>query len=141
MQIRTYNPKKPCHSEYSELQFYVLSKGNNAGRPSAAACPNCFTVIAESPETKETLYWLTYAMWRGRAFEPYLRGSVIPFISIRDYRRQLTAAVKKIDPAGAKVEQVVNVLKQLDDQEAKAHERIRVIAQVRQMVSIKLLLQ
>ncbi len=130
MQIKTYNPERPATGHH----FYVLCKGNNSGRPSATPCPNCFTVSCDTPETKETLYWLTYAMWKGRAFHPFLRGSVIPFITIRDYRKQLTLALHSLQPSGATVDQVVNVLKQLDDQEAQARERIKTISEIRHLV-------
>jgi len=130
MQIRSYNPDRPATGHH----FYVLCKGNNSGRPSATPCPNSFAVCADTQEAKETLYWLSYAMWKGNAFHPFLRGSVIPFITIHDYRQQLTGALRSLQPSSATIEQVINVLRQLDDQEAQARERIKTIAQVRHLV-------
>lgn len=73
-------------------------------------------------------------MWKGNAFHPYLRGSVIPFITIHDYRQQITAALRRLQPSGAQVQQVVNVLKHLDDKEVQAREQLKIIAQVKQIV-------
>jgi len=73
-------------------------------------------------------------MWKGKPFHPFLRGSVIPFITIHDYRQQITGAFRSLQPCGATVQQVVNVLKQLEDQEALAKERLKIITQVRHLV-------
>lgn len=140
MQIKTYNPQKSATLSLSKgYHFYVLCKGNNSGRPSAIPCPNCFIVSTDTQEEKETLYWLTYAMWKGKALHPYLRGSVIPFISIRDYRRQLIASAVQIQHQNAGFSKMIQVLQQLDIKEANAREQITTIGQVRIMVFRKLL--
>jgi hypothetical protein len=48
---------------YHENHFFILSKGNNAGRPQDQPCPNCFVVITESPKERQTLFWLCYGLW------------------------------------------------------------------------------
>ena len=119
--------------------FYVLCKGLNSGKPLNAPCANCFIVSAGSKEETETLYWLSFAMWKGRAFHPQLRGSVIPFITIRDYSQCLAAARHTIKPAPEGLLQVVNVLKQLDEKEGAVKAQIKAISQLRALVLHKLL--
>jgi hypothetical protein len=67
-------------TENGKPHFFVLCKGLNSGKPLQVPCPNCFIIQTESEEFKETLYWITFALWRTKAFHPYLRGSVIPFL-------------------------------------------------------------
>ena len=134
-QIKTYTPQR----DKAPNSFYVLSKGLNSGRPSATPCPNSFVVSAGNPEEKETLYWLTYAIWKSRALYPLLRGSVIPFITVRDFTRQLAAACQSIPPTDERIQKVVTALKKLDETEAQARGQIKIIAEARQLIARKLL--
>ena len=71
---------------YTQPHFFMLNKGNNSGKPLLKACPNCFVILCNSEEEKERLYWLIMGLWQSKAFYPYLKGSVISFISINDAR-------------------------------------------------------
>lgn len=127
--------KIKCYSKSQTLpqhHFFVLSKGNNSGRPSHTACPNCFIVSAATLEETEQLYWLTYAMWKGRAFHQYLRGSVIPFISIHEYRKLITQ--KQSKTAGTNLPPLIAALQALDKKEAAAREQIKLTQQLRVML-------
>src|SRR5690348_4556407 len=66
-----------------EYDFYILSKGEHAGRPMEKSCPNCFVVRCKDQKERNTLYGLTLALWYGGSFRHFLRGSVVPFILIR----------------------------------------------------------
>jgi hypothetical protein len=121
----------------TEHEFYVLCKGNNSGRPSHTPQVNSFVVMAGSSEEKDHLYWLSYALWKSRGFEPFLRGSVIPFITIREYshllRERQTAAPLEV------VGKVVKVLATLDESEAAACRQLQAIMQMRQLILQKVL--
>ncbi len=78
---------------YSQPHFFILCKGNNSGKPLTAPCPNCFVLLCESGQ-KDLLYWMLWGLWKSRAFHPYLRGSVIPFIVLSDAREVLMDAMK-----------------------------------------------
>lgn len=65
--------------EISKPHFFVLCKGLNSGKPISEKCPNSFIIQAESKEFKEILYWISFSLWRTKAFHPFLRGSVIPY--------------------------------------------------------------
>ncbi len=90
-QIKTYreglNPSKP--------HFYILSRGNNTGKPLETPCTNCFLVETETEEARNFHYWLSYALWQTDYFRPYLIGSVIPFIHTKTMRNILQAATNK----------------------------------------------
>jgi hypothetical protein len=63
--------------------FFILSRGRHTGRPAYSPNPNCF-VFTCAPQDLHRYYWLVYALWLSRKFEPFLCGSVIEFIHIGD---------------------------------------------------------
>jgi len=102
--------------EISNPHFFVLNKGLNSGKPLMVACPNCFIIQAESEEFKEVLYWITFALWKTKAFHPYLIGSVIPFIRIGIYKQLIS---EKIELVKANPIEFAKTIKQLNFIEAK----------------------
>jgi len=78
--LKCFNPAQ----QPGAYEFYILSKGNNAGRPMRQSCPNCFVMSFDDHEERESYYWTCFAMFQARIFEPYLTGSVIPFLRIND---------------------------------------------------------
>jgi hypothetical protein len=74
---------------YSNPHFYILNKGINSGKPLTDPCPNCFVVFAADEKTKNTLFHLSMMLKIGGFYGHYLKGSVIPFITINDCRNTL----------------------------------------------------
>jgi hypothetical protein len=56
-------------------------------------CPNCFVVTIHTIEQRELLYYLCLSLQIGRYFSYYLKGSVIPFITIDDARKTLNTTL------------------------------------------------
>ena len=79
---------------YSKPHFFILNKGLNSGKPLSKPCPNCFVVTTTTEEAKQTLYHLTMMLQIGDNFAYFLKGSVIPFISIDDCRNTLKNGYK-----------------------------------------------
>lgn len=84
-------------NEYIQPHFYILSKGNNSGKPMEKACPNCFVCLCKNEEEKQRLYWLFYGLWQGMFFHPFITGSVIPFIRLDDLKQIAKEALSKIE--------------------------------------------
>ena len=76
----------------SPHQFFILSKGNNAGKPLIQPCANCFVVTCNDEKKCELLYWLSYALWQSGKCRQHLVGSVIEFLHVRDIRTLLRNA-------------------------------------------------
>ena len=75
-QIKGFSGKLPS----AKPHFFILCKGLNSGKPLLKPCPNCFILVTDHDEVKNTLYWVVYSLWKTKAFLPYLVGSVIPFL-------------------------------------------------------------
>ena len=96
---------------YSKPHFYILNKGLNSGRPMNELCPNCFVVVTETNEQRESLFYLSLSLQVGRYFNFYIKGSVIPFITIDDTRKVLNNALQnyKKDQWQLKVEKLKKI--------------------------------
>ncbi len=98
---------------YSGPHFFILSRAErketvrwtvlviepagamaNSGRPMPEPCPNCFVITTNSDEFRESLFYLCLALKAGKYFSFYLKGSVIPFISIMDARTVIKNALQ-----------------------------------------------
>ncbi|MBD0824455.1 DUF6943 family protein [Aestuariibaculum marinum] len=84
-EIKTHRPG----ITYEKPHFFILNKGQNSGRPMCIPCPNCFVVITKNEADKTTLFYLTMILQQGQYFAYYLKGSVIPFITINDCKRTM----------------------------------------------------
>ncbi len=89
MTIKTYNGTTAEPAE-NETVFFVQSKGLNAGRPLKKAIPNCWEVRTERSADFEILY----IVFESKVLETFFRGSVIPFITLEDYKNIITPILK-----------------------------------------------
>jgi len=79
---------------YSNPHFFILNKGLNSGKPLTNPCPNCFVVTTATEEAKNTLFHLSLMLQIGGFYAYYLKGSVIPFISVDDCKNTLKKGLK-----------------------------------------------
>lgn len=135
VKIKTHKPGR-C---YSENHFFILSKGNNAGKPLAAPCPNCFVLLAESDTEKDLLYWLCYGLWQGRCFRVYLSGSVIPFIHLQDLRKVIVFAHEKVEGKKEGFAKAIEVLKSCAAHEEKITKQLMLIKDAKRAIMHRLL--
>ena len=69
--------------------FFIQMKGNHSGRPLRLPIKNCVAVYSEIP----LLFEMVYLLFKGRKFEMYIGGSVVPFIRIDDLKSVINEAV------------------------------------------------
>jgi len=131
--LKSYNQK----SEIEKPHFFILNKGNNSGKPLLAPCPNCFVIQFQNEIDKEQVYWLMYSLWQSNAFYPFLRGSVIPFVVLRDVKSCLSAALNKVDENPAQFEKAVAALQSLEAMEKQNKQNLLLISQAKRMLFYK----
>jgi len=131
--LKSYNQK----SEIKKPHFFILNKGNNSGKPLSAPCPNCFVIQFQNEIEKEQVYWLMYSLWQSNAFYPFLRGSVIPFVVLRDVKSCLSAALNKVDENPAQFEKAVAALQSLEAMEKQNKQNLLLISQAKRMLFYK----
>ena len=79
---------------YAQPHFFILNKGLNSGKPLKNPCQNCFVITTPSEDDKNTLFHLSMMLLINGNYHYYLKGSVIPFISVDDCRDTLKNGVK-----------------------------------------------
>ena len=133
VQLKTFNQ----NFNYQGHFFFILNKGMNSGKPLKTACPNCFVCMAESEEQKEQLYWLCYALWYSKSFHFYLKGSVIPFITLDDVRECLSKSLLKSSQYQADFQQALQQAQKFEQLEALYEKNLQLVRQARRAIFYK----
>lgn len=123
----------------SKPHFFILSKGNNSGKPLDAASPNCFVCICKTEEEKQQLYWLFYGLWQGSFFHPFLTGSVISFIRLDDLKKVAAMTLEKITANQEQFNKNISMLQLLDDKSKVIMEQIKLIKQAKKALMYQVL--
>jgi hypothetical protein len=128
-------------STYQQPHFFILNKGNNSGKPLTAPCPNCFVIQFNNEDEKEQVYWLLFGLWRSKAFHSFLRGSVIPFVILRDVKDCIRAGYQKATETPEQFKKSVATLRSLEQMEAQYKQNLQLIAEAKQMVFYRYILK
>jgi len=113
---------------YSKPHFFILNKGLNSGKSLYEACPNCFVVITSTNEDKKMLFHLSMMLQIGGFYAYYLKGSVIPFISIDDCRNTLKNALKLSANNGFKIAKHIKAVSIINEKENELQNVIEKLA-------------
>ena len=116
---------------FSSNAIFILSKGLNAGKPLAKPCPNCFAVELRTLEDVERFKSLCQILLQSQVFSQYLKGSVIPFLSIRDFRTIVSRYLELVNNLPAGFSHLVEVLAAIAEQEQKNRSMLSLLSQYR----------
>lgn len=130
IQIKTYNQKYPI----TKPHFYILNKGLNSGKPQNEPFANSFTVSSKTKEESEQLYWLTFGLWRAKSFHPFLKGSVIPFLTINDCKSILKDALQKAEADKPTLKKSIKALRTLEEKQKQYLRNIQLIEEAKRIV-------
>ena len=121
-------------SEHRKPHFYILNRGMNSGKPLQMPCANCFVFTSDNEQEKEFFYWLIFGLWRSKSFHLYLRGSVIPFIVLRDLYTCIQAGEVEAKANIELFQKNITVLKLLELKEKQFHENLKLIEDARKAI-------
>lgn len=124
--IRCFRPS----AVVKQPAFFILSKGRNTGRPSFEPCPNCFVFACESKTELQSYYWLVYSLWAAGKFHPYLCGSVIEFIHLRDLKNLIASAAEQV----LEMEKIVRSMQQIIELEAHLNRQFQLVKEAKRAV-------
>jgi hypothetical protein len=131
--MQTFTVKSASAKEESRKpHFFVLNKGLNSGKPLSGYCPNSFRIEADNEEFKEVLYWVSFALWRAKAFHPHLIGSVIPFIRIGDYKQLICEKLEVVRTSPAEFAETVKQLRLIELKEKQFMQNLQLIRELKQ---------
>ena len=110
-------PQIRCnHAEANEqpFMFFILSKGENSGKPGLKPWVNSFAVLCSNKECFEFYFWLTYGLYKADKFKPRLRGSVIPFVNLNDVKDVLKETAPSILENWLQFQKIISALDLLE---------------------------
>jgi len=128
--LKTYNHKKEIRNPH----FFILNKGNNSGKPLVSPCPNCFVIQFSNENEKEQVYWLLFCLWQSKAFYQYLRGSVIPFIVLRDIKSCIQENMDKAAIIPAQFEKMLAAFQSMNKIENQLKQNLKSIDKAKQLI-------
>ena len=128
--LKSYNQK----DEILNPHFFILNKGNNSGKPLLNPCPNCFTIQFQTESDKEQVYWLLFCLWQSKTFYPYLRGSVIPFVILRDVKSCLNENLKRADNNPTKFQIMVDSFQAINKVENQLKQNLKAIDKAKKLI-------
>jgi hypothetical protein len=128
--IKTHQPK----TSYKGNQIFILNKGMNSGKPQKEPFTNSFVINFANPEDAETIYWLAYSLWKARFWHQSLCGSVIPFLRIREFKKEFISKVAELLQEHELHKTQVKALRLLELQETQFQKNILLINEMRKVI-------
>lgn len=118
-------------NQTTSFEFYILCKGLNSGKPLEKPCPNSFVCVCKSQEEKDFYFWLLFGLWKSKHFHQLLTGSVIPFIRIDEFRREVFIQVEQVSKQHQAYTQTINKIKLLEQKEKQVLQNLALIQDVK----------
>ena len=110
-------PQIRCYHANMQSQpnvFYILCKGENAGKPAFNPWVNSFAVICPNQQYFDFYFWLVWGLFKSNKFKIHLRGSVVPFINIHDVRSVISEMAPAVFPDWSKFQELIVTMDKLE---------------------------
>ena len=128
--IKTHQPG----AHYAKPHFFVLSKGLNSGKPSNEPFTNSFVLVFQTEAQKEDVFWIAMSLWKSKFWHPFLKGSVIPFITLYDFKKEFNPQASLMLLEHEQHLKNVAALKLLEKKEKQYKEDIMLINDIRKAI-------
>ena len=119
---------------YSKPHLFILNKGMNSGKPQKEQFTNSFVLIFENEDDCESVFWVTFSMWKSKFWHRNLCGSVIPFLRITDFTKEFSAKADEMLQDFDQHKKDVETLRLLVLKEAQFHQNINLINDLRRVI-------
>ena len=119
---------------YTQPHLFILNKGMNSGKPQKEPFTNSFVIIFENEDDFDTINLTAYALWKTKFWHQFLRGSVIPFLSLYDIRKEFSIKVNQEVKDHKEHLKNVQALKLLEQSEKRFNENINLINDMRRVI-------
>jgi hypothetical protein len=119
---------------YAKPHLFILNKGMNSGKPQKEPFTNSFVILFENESDFETIYLTAYALWKTKFWYSFLVGSVIPFLTLNDVRKEFSKKVNQEIKDHEEHLKNVQTLKLLEQSEKQFHENLKLINDMRRVI-------
>lgn len=119
---------------YTKPHLFLLNKGMNSGKPQKEPFTNSFVIIFENESDFDSINLTAYALWKTKFWHQFLKGSVIPFLSLQDIRMEFSMKVNQEIKDYEEHVKSVQALKLLEQSEKRFHENLNLINDMRRVI-------
>lgn len=77
---------------------------------------------------------MLYSLWQSKAFYPYLRGSVIPFVVLLDMKKCIQEGLERAEGNPDKFQKAVEALRSLEEMEMKFRQNLKLVQDAKRML-------
>jgi hypothetical protein len=106
----------------------------NSGKPHKEPFTNSFVILCPDEKDAETVYWLAYSLWKSNFWHQFLIGSVIPFLRIKDFKKDFDSKVNKMLQEHELHQKQIQALRLLEQKEDQLHKNIILINEMRRAI-------
>ena len=122
---------------YANPHFFVLNKGLNSGKPQNEPFTNSFVLVFQTEAQKEDIFWIAMSLWKSKFWMPFLRGSVIPFLSLYEFKKEFNPKTTRLMRDHELHHKNIQALKLLQEQENHHHKNIHLINELRNTILMR----
>jgi hypothetical protein len=120
--------------QVKEFDVFILSKGLNSGKPLDAPCPNCFVISCSSKAIANYYGVLCYGLHKAKHFHQLLTGSVIPFLRIDDFKKEIAIQCENINKNPEAFTADVNKIKLMEEKQKVMQQQIQLLGDLKRAI-------
>ena len=124
---------------YQQPHFFILNKGNNAGKPLPEYCANCFVFLADDDQDKDFHFYMFLGLWELKFFRPYLIGSVVEYIRIGDLVDLVEETINAVNSGERQFSDIQKTLAQIEAHKSNLVKQLDYLMQLRKTLFYKYL--
>ena len=124
-------------AHYAKPHFFVLSKGLNSGKPDNQPFTNSFVLVFQTEEQKENIFYVALSLWKTKFWHPYLKGSVIPFIALYDFKKEFNPKATRMMREHEQHLKHIQALKLLQEQENHHNKNLHLINELKNAIMMR----
>ena len=124
-------------AKYEKPHFFILSKGLNSGKPDHEPFTNSFVLVFQTEAQKEDIFWIAMSLWKSKFWMPFLRGSVIPFLSLYEFKKEFNPKATRLMKEHELHLRNIQALKLLQEQENHHHKNIHLINELKNAIMMR----
>jgi len=121
-------------TQYNKPCLFLLNKGLNSGKPQKEPFTNSFVIIFENQDDVDNVFFISYSLWKTKFWHQFLIGSVIPFLRLKEFKKEFNQKVNALMQEHEKHKKSVAALKLLEEKENQFLKNLNLISDLRRAI-------
>jgi hypothetical protein len=118
----------------NEIHQHKKNNKKTLIKPQKEPFTNSFVIVFENESDFDTINLTAYALWKTKFWHQFLKGSVIPFLSLQDIRKEFSMKVNQEIKDHEQHVKSVQALQLLEQSEKRFHENLNLINDMRRVI-------